>query len=101
MLLERIDSAEPEQLRPLLDGVFPFIGIPQLRPIAVALLSRLHPLPKANLKSLANSGDVFWEVPLSVQRQVLFPFNGCSLSRSSLRLSRYNLMHACMESILL
>jgi hypothetical protein len=36
----------------------------------VGVLSRVQPIPKANLHSLANSGDLFWGLPLAVQRQV-------------------------------
>jgi hypothetical protein len=69
-LLERVAAAPADALRPLLDEVFPYISVPQLRPVATALLGRLQPLPRAMLRRLGESGDVFWDVPLAVQRQV-------------------------------
>lgn len=70
MLLEMISTVDSDKIRPLLDRVFPFVGIPELRPIAVAVLSHLQPIPKRNLYMLAEDNDVFWDLPLAVQQQV-------------------------------
>lgn len=72
MLLQMISLADSDKIRPLLDRVFPFVGIPELRPIAVAVLSHLQPIPKRNLHMLAEDNDVFWDLPLGVQQQVRF-----------------------------
>jgi hypothetical protein len=72
-LLKRVEAAPPDKLRGLLDVVFPFISIPHLQPIVISVLSRSQPVPKGNLHSLAESGDLFWGLPLSVQRQVRLP----------------------------
>jgi hypothetical protein len=69
-LLQRISAVQPDRLRPLLDSVFPFVSIPALRPIVVAVLSHVQPVPKSNLLILAEDDDVFWDLPLSVQQQV-------------------------------
>lgn len=69
-LLQQIEDVQPDKLRPLLDKVFPFVSVEALRPIVVAVLRILQPVPKSNLHILAEDDDVFWDLPLSVQQQV-------------------------------
>ena len=60
--------------RPLLPLVlqasFPYIGIADLRAVPLAVLDRLQPVPATFLKQLAGDKDLFWELPVGVQRQV-------------------------------
>ncbi len=36
----------------------------------LAVLGRLHPVPATFLKQLATDGELFWQLPIGVQRQV-------------------------------
>lgn len=49
---------------------FPYIGIGDLRAVPLAVLDRLQPVPATFLKQLATDKDLFWDLPLGVQRQV-------------------------------
>ena len=70
VLLARIQRAPQHALRALLDDVFRYSRVRELRPAAVAVLAHLRPVPRQNLSALADHADVFLELPLSVQRQV-------------------------------
>ena len=69
-LLEKLRHVDHTRLHALLHSCFHYVGIPQLRPISVAVLSLLQPVPKPYLEQLAEDNDFFWELPLEVQRQV-------------------------------
>ena len=49
---------------------FPFIGLPDLRAVPLAVLDRLRPVPAAFLKQLPQDPELFRELPVGVQRQV-------------------------------
>lgn len=49
---------------------FPYVGIADLRAVPLAVLSRLQPVPASFLKQLATDRDLFWDLPVGVQRQV-------------------------------
>lgn len=69
-LLARIESMQSDRLLQLLEASFPYIGIADLRAIPLAVLSRLQPVPASFLKQLATDKDLFWDLPVGVQRQV-------------------------------
>ena len=69
-LLARIARLPPDRLLRLLEERFPFVGISDLRAIPLAILDRLHPVPASFLKQLATDHELFWELPIGVQRQV-------------------------------
>lgn len=69
-LLGKVASLSPAQLLELLEMSFPFISIPELRAVPLAVLGRLQPVPAAYLRQLATDKDVFPELPEGVQRQV-------------------------------
>ncbi|PSC68506.1 Negative elongation factor B [Micractinium conductrix] len=69
-LLARIDGMQPDRLLQLLEASFPYIGIADLRAVPLAVLSRLHPVPASFLKQLATDKELFWDLPVGVQRQV-------------------------------
>jgi len=69
VLLSRIPSLPGERLLSLLEETFPYITIPDLRAIPLAVLDRLRPVPSTFLKQLAADREIFWELPIGVQRQ--------------------------------
>jgi len=71
-LLSRIEAgdASPPALAALLAASFPYIGLPALRAIPLAVLDRLRPVPPAFLQQLAADRDLFADLPPGVQRQV-------------------------------
>ena len=71
-LLARIEAggARPDVLARLLAASFPYIGLPALRAIPLAVLGRLRPVPPAFLQQLAADRDLFADLPPGVQRQV-------------------------------
>ena len=69
VLLSRIPSLPPERLLGLLEETFPYITIPDLRAVPLAVLDRLRPVPATFLKQLASDREIFWELPVGVQRQ--------------------------------
>ena len=77
-LLSRIGALPPAQLLQLLEMSFPFISIPELRSVPLAVLGRLAPVPAAYLRQLATDKDVFPELPEGVQRQVCGWGGGCT-----------------------
>mmetsp|Transcript_15476 Transcript_15476/g.43334 ORF Transcript_15476/g.43334 Transcript_15476/m.43334 type:complete len:687 (+) Transcript_15476:362-2422(+) len=70
LLLESIARMPPDKLLHLLESSFAFIGIPDLRAIPLAVLSRLEPVPATFLKQLSIDRELFNELPNGVQRQV-------------------------------
>ncbi|PRW60598.1 Negative elongation factor B [Chlorella sorokiniana] len=69
-LLARINNMQPDKLLQLLEVSFPYIGIADLRAIPLAVLDRLQPVPATFLKQLATDRELFWDLPVGVQRQV-------------------------------
>lgn len=69
-LLARIPSLPPAALLDLLESSFAFVGINDLRAVPLAVLGRLSPVPASYLKQLATDGELFGELPITVQRQV-------------------------------
>jgi negative elongation factor B len=70
VLLERVRSMPPEQLLSLLEISFPYVGIPELRAVPLAVLDKLQPVPANFLKQLATDVELFGDLPRGVQRQV-------------------------------
>lgn len=70
-LLSKVGTLQPAQLLQLLEMSFPFISIPELRAVPLAVLGRLAPVPAAYLRQLATDKEVFPELPEGVQRQVM------------------------------
>ena len=68
-LLSSIPSLPGERLLSLLEETFPYIIIPDLRAIPLAVLDKLRPVPSTFLKQLAADREIFWELPIGVQRQ--------------------------------
>ena len=79
-LLARINAADvgggssallgPDRLLDLLAASFQYLGIPELRPVAVAILERLRPVPTQYLKQLAADEQMVESLPVGVRRQV-------------------------------
>ena len=69
-LLKRIPSLPQDTLLRLLEETFFYVGIAELRAVPLAVLQRLHPVPKNFLQQLASDRDLFWELPTQVQRQI-------------------------------
>jgi negative elongation factor B len=69
VLLSRIPTLPGERLLSLLEETFPYITIPDLRAVPLAVLDRLRPVPSTFLKQLAADREIFWELPIGVQRQ--------------------------------
>lgn len=69
-LLSHIDGMQPDRLLQLLEASFPYIGIADLRAVPLAVLSHLQPVPASFLKQLATDKELFWDLPVGVQRQV-------------------------------
>lgn len=63
-------SLRPTPSPPPVQASFPYIGIADLRAVPLAVLSRLQPVPASFLKQLATDKDLFWDLPVGVQRQV-------------------------------
>lgn len=69
-LLEKIPHLSPDKMVGLLEETFPFIGIPELRAVPLAVLDKLYPIPVNFVKQLAMDNEVFWALPARVQRQI-------------------------------
>ena len=69
-LADMMKALSPEGLQMLLSASFPYVGIPELRDIPLAVLAQLHPVPPEFLKQLANDKDLFADLPSGVQSQV-------------------------------
>ena len=69
VLLEKVPTLPPDRLLGLLEETFPYITIPDVRAVPLAVLDRLRPVPATFLKQLAADREIFWELPLGVQRQ--------------------------------
>lgn len=69
-LVARLAVLPTHHLVTALHACFPYVRIPALREIPLAVLARLHPVPAAYLKQLAEDTDLFGELPLNVQQQV-------------------------------
>lgn len=70
LLLERVKTLSSDKLLDLLGSSFKYLGIPDLRPIALAVLERLRPVPTQYLKQLASDAEMFESLPVSVRQQV-------------------------------
>ena len=68
-LSDKMKTLSPEGLQLLLASSFPYIGIPELRDIPLAVLGQLHPVPSEFLRQLAKDKDLFADLPPSVQNQ--------------------------------
>jgi len=69
-LLEKIPHLSADKMVGLLEETFPFIGIPELRAVPLAVLDKLYPIPVNFVKQLAMDNEVFWALPARVQRQI-------------------------------
>lgn len=69
-LLETVPNLALGQLTSLLEASFAYIGLPQLREVPLAVLSRLKPVPAAYLKQLAQDKELFHDLPQNVQQEV-------------------------------
>ncbi|CAG9462743.1 unnamed protein product [Pedinophyceae sp. YPF-701] len=69
-LLAAIPNLSQDRLLLLLDASFPYIGIQELRPVPLAALGGLRPVPEAYLRRLAADKELLAELPTTVQRQV-------------------------------
>lgn len=74
-LAQRVKDLGTEGLQQLLALSFPYIGIPELREIPLAVLDKLHPVPPEFLRQLAKDKDLFADLPTGVQSQVLSLFS--------------------------
>lgn len=75
-LVARLAVLPMQHLVTVLQASFSYVRIPALREIPLAVLARLHPVPAAYLKQLAEDTDLFGELPLNVQQQVCVPKRG-------------------------
>lgn len=62
----------PDALQLLLQYSFPYIGVPELRDIPLAVLGQLQPVPPDFLRQLSTDKELFADLPTSVQIQVTF-----------------------------
>ena len=75
-LTEMMKTMSPESLQLLLTSSFPYVGVPELRDIPLAVLGQLQPVPPDFLAQLSKDKELFADLPSTVQIQV---FNSRSL----------------------
>jgi hypothetical protein len=66
----RVEGAPVDKQLALLERVFPYISVPELRELPLALLAGLPRVPASYLLTLAQSPALVGELPVSVRRQV-------------------------------
>ena len=69
-LLALVPRLPPDALVALLSVCFPYVGLPELREVPLAVLGQLRPVPPTFLKQLATDKDLFADLPPAVQREV-------------------------------
>ena len=69
-LLALVPRLAPGALVALLSACFPYVGLPELREVPLAVLGQLRPVPPTFLKQLATDKDLFADLPPAVQREV-------------------------------
>ena len=69
-LLALVPRLAPDALVALLSACFPYVGLPELREVPLAVLGQLRPVPPTFLKQLATDKDLFADLPPAVQREV-------------------------------
>ncbi len=74
-LSEMMKSMSPESLQLLLACSFPYVGVPELRDIPLAVLAQLQPVPPDFLLQLSKDKELFADLPSTVQIQVDTPDN--------------------------
>ena len=68
-LLALVPRLPPDALVALLSACFPYVGLPELREVPLAVLGQLRPVPPTFLKQLATDKDLFADLPPAVQRE--------------------------------
>lgn len=69
-LTELMKKLSPDSLQLLLTFSFPYVGVPELRDIPLAVLGQLQPVPPDFLTQLATDKELFADLPSTVQIQV-------------------------------
>lgn len=69
-LTEMMKTMSPESLQLLLNCSFPYVGVPELRDIPLAVLAQLEPVPPDFLMQLSTDKELFADLPSTVQIQV-------------------------------
>lgn len=68
-LTEMMKTMSPESLQLLLASSFPYVGVPELRDIPLAVLGQLQPVPPDFLLQLSKDKELFADLPSTVQIQ--------------------------------
>ena len=86
-MLSRIEGLSQDKQLALLERCFPYISVPELREVPLHLFSALPRIPVSYLNTLAQSPDIFAELPIAVKRQVWAADAGHGLSGLSHRIA--------------
>ena len=81
-LLALMRDTPPDELEQLLHSTFAYIGLVPLRDVFLAIVGRQVPMDGHQLDGIAADPELFSELPIGVQRQVLRDSSSCGSVQS-------------------